>query len=205
MPFDALRHHHRRGRVRPLGAPGDTKQHLPPVVDPRPLCHPSTDPPQSSTHLQGPHRSLGQAKLSPKPRGRTAGRRVALGIQGTVGTEQRWGHKPGDRERTQHRGQLYPVLGRVGGYWCGTGATCWGEGTVPPPAGPKSSPKSVGGTQQGEYRAVPPFLAPSPCRGRAQRVGGHRGWHWDIVCVCPPHPASPEGAQAGCWQQVALA
>lgn len=51
------------------------------------------------------------------------------------------------------------VLGRVGGYWWGSGATCWAEGTAPPPAGPKKNPEL---DKKRGAKSCAPFPAPSP-------------------------------------------
>lgn len=128
------------------GAPSSTRHQLwVPRVTPALRCRAPPPPKKSSTHLPGAPWELGPGQGDPEiPRedGRTAG---GTWHPGDSGDRAAMGPQPGDMESTQHRAQLYPVLGRVGGYWCGTGATCWAEGTVPPPADPKSSPKSGGG------------------------------------------------------------
>lgn len=75
------------------------------------------------------------------------------------------------------------VLGRVGGYWWGSGATCWAEGTAPPPAGPKKNPEL---DKKRGAKSCAPFPTPSP-----------------RLVVAPPAPSATQGCQAGCWQQVA--
>lgn len=79
---------------------------------------------------------------------------------------------------------------------------------MPPPADPKSSPKSgVGGrvTQQG---CPPPSLIPPQGKGQTpEDWWPQEGAMGQGVPGPPRPPASPEGAlgcQAGCWQQVAL-
>lgn len=209
MPFST----DRPGSMKPLGAPGSTKQHPPPAMGPP--CHPSIEvsclpPKKSSTHLPGALWELGPGQGDPKiPRedGWTVG---GTWHPGDSGDRAAMGPQPGDMESTQHRAQLYPVLGRVGGYWCGTGATCWAEGTVPPPADPKSSPKSGGGAC--DTAGVPPPKSLIPPQGKGQSP--EDWWSQEVAmgqgvpAPSPPRPpASPEGAlgcQAGCWQQVAL-
>lgn len=58
---------------------------------------------------------------------------------------------------TQHNAPkpICPVLDRVGRDWCGSGATCWAEGTVSPsPAVPKRP--MMGGGQTEGIRSSPP-------------------------------------------------
>lgn len=91
------------------------------------------------------------------------------------------------------------VLGRVGGYWWGSGATCWAEGTAPPPAVPKSPLPGEGHTKGGHKGLCPlPCSLPRAGHGARRAGGGPRRWHWDGVSHPPPqHPVSPEGARPG--------
>lgn len=95
------------------------------------------------------------------------------------------------------------VLGRVGGYWWGSGATCWAEGTAPPPAVPKSPLPGEGHTKGGHKGLCPlPCSLPRAGHGARRAGGGPRRWHWDGVSP-PPAASVTRGCQAGCWQQVA--
>jgi len=166
--------------MRPLGAPGGTKQHPPPAEGPRPPRPRCTEPPQQHPPCVTPR------EPSSRPPWKGGG-----GHFGPQGTEQRWGRIQGTGREPSTGGHLYPLLGRVGGYWCGTGATCWAEGTVPTRAGPNPLPKGGGGHSM--VGGI--LLSPLPrARGRARRAGGPRRWHWERVSPSL-HPPSPKGAQ----------